>query len=70
MIKEFHIAAAHTINKGNYNSMRVEAGITVSLSENDQALIVEIKENAQKELRKLLEETYVAQNKQTKGEAK
>lgn len=70
MIKEFHIAAAHTINKGNYNSMRVEAGITVSLSEKDQALIVEIKESAQKELRKLLEETYIAQGNQKRSEAK
>ena len=27
-IKEFHIAASHTVNLGNYSSFKVEAGIT------------------------------------------
>ena len=62
MIKEFTIGAAHTINLGNFSSMRVEASLTVELPEGDDFEV--LKEKAQSELRRMLEETYRAQRRE------
>lgn len=61
MITEFRIGCSHTINLGDYNSIRVEASITVEVGEGVNA--AELKEGAQRELRALLEETYKAQRR-------
>lgn len=60
-ITQFKIAASHTLNQGNYESMRVEAEITVAVREGSD--YEELKARAQPELRKLLEETYRSQRK-------
>jgi hypothetical protein len=60
-VKEFTVGFGRTINLGNFNSLRIDASVTmevVSLEEYE-ALKVE----AQKELRELLEQTFKAQNK-------
>ena len=62
MIREFTLGAAHTINLGNYSSMRVEASITVTVPEGDD--FEALKEKAQSELRRMLEETYRAQRRE------
>lgn len=58
MITQFTVGCSRTVNLGNYESVRVEASVTVSLDVMDQENIQEWKDTAQKELRKLLEETY------------
>ena len=62
MIKGFEIGYSRTINLGNYESLRVDAKLIVSLQDGDDW--VEIKKASQIELRQLLEETYKAQSKQ------
>ena len=61
MITEFRIGTSHTVNLGNFESVRIEAQITVSVPED--ANLDELKLAAQAELRKLLEETYLAQSR-------
>ena len=61
VITEFRISCSKTINLGQYNSIRVEATLTVAVPENDDLTV--IKQKAQEELRNLLEETYKAQRK-------
>ena len=61
MITQFTILVSHTLNRGNFESMRIEASLTVSVIEGDDYEI--LKDKAQSELRKLLEETYRAQTK-------
>lgn len=61
MLKEFTVGASHTINLGNYESLRVEASVTVVIQEGED--YGTLRENAQKDLRTLLEQTYVAQRK-------
>lgn len=63
-ITEFHIAASHTINLGNYSSFKVEAGITVNV--NEGADFEALKLNAQAALKNLLRETYRAQERKEK----
>jgi len=65
MIRQLTIGAAHTINLGNYSSMRIEASITIDLPEGDDFELA--KERAQTELRSLLEETLDRQ-KRDRGE--
>lgn len=60
-ITEFRIAASHTVNIGNYESLRIEAQVTVTVGEASE--LDDLKARAQIELRKLLEETYRAQHK-------
>ena len=48
MIKEFTIATSHTLNLGHYESMKVEASVTVSVSESDNIHINSVKEGAQR----------------------
>ena len=62
MIKSFSIAAAHTLNLGNYQSFRIEASLEVEVPEGDDYEV--LKDKAQSELRRLLEETYKAQRRE------
>lgn len=64
MIKEFTIGAAHTINLGHYESMRVEASVTVHVTNEDD--LDQLRNNAQVELRSMLEETYKRQRRERK----
>lgn len=61
MITEFRIGCSHTINLGDYNSIRVEASVTVAVQDGEK--VEDLKEGAQRELRALLEETYKAQRR-------
>ena len=61
MIKSFSIAAAHTLNLGNYQSFRVEASLTIEVPEGDDFEV--LRDKAQSELRRLLEETYRLQRR-------
>jgi hypothetical protein len=60
-IIEFAVGTSRTINLGNYESLKIEASVTVEVHEGDN--MAELRANAQKELRKLLEETYIAQHR-------
>jgi hypothetical protein len=62
VITRFSIAASHTLNLGDYNSFRVECSLTVDVPEGDDFEV--LKDRAQTELRRLLEETYKAQRRQ------
>lgn len=65
MIREFSISFSRTFNLGNYESIRVEASVTVAVNEGgDLALL---KEQAQADLKTLLQETYKAQFKTREG---
>ena len=59
MIRQFTIGTSHTLNKGNFNSMRIECSLTVEVPPGDDFEV--LKDKAQTELRRLLEETYRAQ---------
>jgi hypothetical protein len=61
VISEFRIGVSKTINIGNFNSIRVEASLTVTVPETEDLAV--IKRRAQEELRALLEDTYKAQRK-------
>lgn len=61
MITEFRIGCSHTINLGDYNSIRVEATVTVAVE--DGAKVIDLLGGAQAELRRLLEDTYKAQRR-------
>lgn len=60
-IKEFTVGFSRTINLGNYESVRVEASVNFVVEE-DGDLSLE-KNDAQIELRRLMEETWKAQFK-------
>lgn len=62
MISQFTIGTSRTINLGNYESIRVEASVTINVDDGDWP---EVKRAAQIELRQLLEETLKAQNPKT-----
>jgi hypothetical protein len=59
MITQFNIGCSRTVNLGNFESLRVEASITVDCPEDGDFL--QMKLAAQSQLRQLLEETYRAQ---------
>ena len=69
MITEFRVGVARTINLGNYESLRIEASVTMSVPEvagspNEVAAnLDDLKGVAQTELRKLMEQTYREQHK-------
>ena len=68
MIREFVIGVSKTINLGNYQSIRVEASVTMAVDpQESEAGLVVVKELAQQELRQLLEQTYRAQRKSVEG---
>lgn len=61
MITQFTIGLSRTINLGNFESMRIEASVTVDI--NDGEKFEDCKIGAQRELRTLLEETFRYQNR-------
>lgn len=64
MLTQFTIGFSRTINLGNYESARVEASVTMEVEHRENLPMAE--EVAQKELRRLLEETWKAQLKYRK----
>jgi len=60
-IIEFSVGTSRTINLGNYESLKIEASVTVEVHEGVDWK--ELRDNAQKELRRLLEDTYIAQHR-------
>ena len=66
MITEFSIGCSKTINLGNFQSIRVEASMTVNPADEDTSGEGwdECVAAAQKILRDLLEQTYKAQLKE------
>lgn len=60
-VSELRVGAARTINLGNFESLRIEASVTMNIAEGDDVAAVQIK--AQAELRQLMEDTYRAQHK-------
>lgn len=60
-IIEFVVGCSRTINLGNYESLKVEASVTVEVHEGSDW--AQLRANAQKELRRLLEDTYIAQHR-------
>jgi hypothetical protein len=55
-IKQFTIGASHTINLGNYENVHIEAKIVIDMDDDDD--FQGFSEQAQKDLRALLEQTY------------
>jgi hypothetical protein len=66
MIKEFTIGASHTINLGNYESLKIEASITVTPNEGE--ITEQEKTEAQSDLRALLVATYNDQRRKDNDE--
>jgi len=64
-ITEFSIGCSKTINLGNFQSLRIEASVTVSMEPSDDLGKASVA--AQDELRQLLEQTYQAQYKLMKS---
>jgi hypothetical protein len=60
-IIEFVVGTSRTINLGNYESLKIEASVTVEVHEGSDW--AKLRANAQKELRRLLEDTYIAQHR-------
>lgn len=61
-ITQFTIGTTRTINLGNFESLRVEASVTVEVN-GEAADYPKAAQDAQMELRRLLEATYRAQAK-------
>ena len=61
-ISEIRVGYSRTINLGNFESARVEASVTVDIPAGADPS--EFKQNAQVELRELLEETWKSQHKE------
>ena len=60
-VVEFSIGASHTVNLGNYNSIKIDAGLTITVKEG--ADFAALRTQAQEVLRNMLEETYKAQRR-------
>ena len=60
-IIEIRLDTAKTINLGDFNSIRVQAGVTAELADGDD--IAMVKADLQNELRILLDDTYRAQKR-------
>ena len=65
MITSFTIGASHTVNRGNYESTRIECSLVIEVPAGDDYEV--LKDKAQSELRRLLEETWRAQSNAGKG---
>ena len=65
-ITEITVGCSKTINLGNYQSLKIEAHVTVSVD--DERELNAIKIDVQDELRALLEDTYKAQYRHAKGD--
>jgi hypothetical protein len=63
MITLFTIGVSHTINLGHYESMKVEASVTVDTSDVEPDAFEEAKRRAQAELHQLIVDTYQAQKR-------
>lgn len=59
-IAQFSVTTSRTINLGNFESLRVEATVTVNINDGDE--MVAARSEAQTQLRTLLEDTYHAQH--------
>ena len=55
-ISEFHLSVNRTINLGNYENLKIEASVKVSLAEGDDHAT--LRKEARAELRSLLEDAY------------
>lgn len=64
-ITEFSIGCSKTINLGNYQSIRIEASVTVQMDPKET--LADASAAAQDELRQLLENTYKAQYRQAQS---
>lgn len=64
-ITEFSIGCSKTINLGNYQSIRIEASVTVQMDPKET--LADASAAAQDELRQLLEDTYKAQYRQAQS---
>jgi hypothetical protein len=62
MIREFVVGCSKTINKGNYNSIRVETSLTVVVAEGDDFAALKLR--ALQDLKQTLEEVYKSQLKE------
>lgn len=60
-VTELRLSVGKTINLGNFNSLRIECGTTVSFEEGDD--IARVKASMQDEMRLMLDETYRAQKR-------
>lgn len=60
-ITEIRIGASRSINLGNYENAKLEAGLTIAINEGDD--IEAVKASLLPELRGLLETAWRAQNK-------
>ena len=60
-ITSFSVGACHTINLGNYESLKVEASIVVTVDDSEP--YPDVTARAQTQLRELLEKTYKAQRR-------
>lgn len=65
VIREFIVGVSKTINLGNFQSLRVEASVTVSMDPGET--LADASAAAQDELRQLLEDTYKAQYRQAQS---
>jgi hypothetical protein len=65
-IKEFTVGASHTINLGNYESLKIEASITVEPE--GEEITEQEKSEAQSDLRALLVATYNDQRRKDDDE--
>lgn len=66
MIKAFSIGVSKTVNMGNFNSARVEASLTIEVPEGDD--YDELTKLAQRDLKALIEDTWVKQVRQEKSQ--
>lgn len=60
-VTEFSVGCSRTFNLGRYESLRIEASVTVSVDANES--LADASDAAQQELRRLLEDTCEAQYK-------
>ena len=67
-ISQFSVGTSRTINLGNFESLRIEASVTLDVDLSTD--LVTLRSEAQKVLRQLLEDTYNAQHAERKKVAK
>jgi hypothetical protein len=63
MVREFTVGVSKTVNLGNFNSIRVEASLTVAVPENNLGAVEDLKQAALLDLKRLLEDNYKTQLK-------
>ena len=65
MIKEFTVGVKHVVNMGGYESLHIEASVTISVEEDDTWETT--RQQAQEALTTLLRESYKQQTRSTIG---